>query len=127
MGELLADTIQRTEQERSPERLALERNRFLRAPVVIGVVSRIREAIPIPEWEQMLSAGACCMTMVIAAHAMGFVANWLTEWCAYHPLVQERLGLKPGERIAGFLYIGHPAAPLEERARPDLDALISRF
>jgi nitroreductase len=127
MGALLAEVIQETEPEQSPERLALERNRFLRAPVVIGVVSRIREAIPIPEWEQMLSAGASCMTMVIAAHAMGFVANWLTEWCAYHPLVQERLGLKPGERIAGFLYLGHSAVPLEERVRPNLDALISRF
>jgi nitroreductase len=127
MGELLAEVLQQTEQEQSPERLALERNRFLRAPVVIGVVSRVREAIPIPEWEQMLSAGASCMTMVIAAHTMGFVANWLTEWCAFHPLVQERLGLKAGERIAGFLYIGTSAVPLEERVRPNLDALISRF
>lgn len=127
MGELLAEAVLLTDPDESPERLALERNRFLRAPVVIGVVSRVRQAIPIPEWEQTLSAGASCMTMAIAAHAMGFVANWLTEWCAYHPLVQERLGLKPGERIAGFLYIGHPAVPLEGRVRPNLDALISRF
>jgi nitroreductase len=127
MGELLAAVIRETEPDASPERLLLERNRFLRAPVVIGVVSRVREAIPIPEWEQTMSAGACCMTMAIAAHAMGFVANWITAWCAYHPLVRERLGLKSGERIAGFIYIGHPAARLEERARPDLDALIARF
>jgi len=127
MGELLAQVIVESEPDASPERLALERNRFLRAPVVIGVVSRVREAIPIPEWEQMMSAGACTMSIVIAAHAMGFVANWITEWCAYHPLVRERLGLKPGERIAGFVYIGHPAAPLEERGRPNLDALITRF
>jgi nitroreductase len=45
------------------------------------------------------------MSMVIAAHALGFVANWITEWYAFHPLVRERLGLKPGERIAGFIYI----------------------
>jgi nitroreductase len=127
IGALLADVVQRTEPDASPERLALERNRFLRAPVVIGVVSRVRQGIPIPEWEQMMSAGACCMSMVIAAHGMGFVANWITEWCAYHPLVLEGLGLKSGERIAGFIYIGHPAAPLEERVRPDLDSLISRF
>lgn len=127
MGALLADAVQRTEPDASPERLAIEHNRFLRAPVVIGVVSRVREGIPIPEWEQVLSAGACCMTMVIAAHAMGFVANWITEWCAFHPLVREGLGLKSGERVAGFIYIGHPAAPLEERVRPDLDSLITRF
>jgi nitroreductase len=65
--------------------------------------------------------------MMIAATAMGFVANWLTEWYAYHPLVRERLGLKAGERMAGFIYIGHPAAPLEERPRPDVDAIVSRF
>ena len=127
MGELLAEAVRKTEPDASTERLALEKNRFLRAPVVIGVVSRVREGIAIPEWEQILSAGACGMSMVIAAHALGFVANWITEWCAYHPLVQEGLGLQSGERVAGFIYIGHPAAPLMERLRPDLDALISRF
>jgi nitroreductase len=127
MGELLAEALQRTEADVSPERLVLERSRFLRAPVVIGVVSRVREGIPIPEWEQLLSAGACCMTIVIAAHAIGFVANWITEWCAYHSLVHEGLRLKSGDRIAGFIYIGHPAAPLEERIRPDLDSLTTRF
>ena len=67
------------------------------------------------------------MNMLIAAHAMGFVANWITEWYAFHPLVHEGLGLKSGERIAGFIYIGHPAAALEERVRPDLDSLITSF
>jgi nitroreductase len=65
--------------------------------------------------------------MLIAAHALGYVANWLTEWCAYHPLVLERLGLKPGERIAGFIYIGKSAVPLEERARPDMEKIVTRF
>jgi len=127
MGELLVQAIRDSEPDAPSERLALERNRFLRAPVVIGVVSRVREAIPIPEWEQMMSAGACCMTMVIAAHSMGFVTNWITEWCAYHPRVREGLGLKSGERIAGFIYIGRPTVQLEERARPNLDSLITRF
>ena len=127
MGEILADVVRATEPDASPERLALERNRFLRAPVVIGVVSRVREGIPIPEWEQTLSAGACGMSIVIAAHALGFVANWITEWCAYHPLVREQLGLGSGERIAAFIYIGKPAAPIVDRPRPDLDSLITRF
>jgi nitroreductase len=65
--------------------------------------------------------------MLLAATALGFVANWITEWPAYHPLVKERLGLKSGERIAGFVYIGHPAAPLEERVRPDMDKIVMRF
>ena len=99
----------------------------MRAPVVIGVVSRARELLPIPTWEQQLSAGAVCMTIVLAAHAMGFVANWVTEWCAYHPKVLDRVGLKPTERIAGFIYIGHPAEPLEDRPRPPLESIVTRF
>jgi len=93
----------------------------------VAVVSRVREGIPIPEWEQVLSAGAVCENMLVASHALGFVANWITEWYAYHPRVKERLGLKSGERVAGFIYIGTSAAPLEERVRPDLDSLITRF
>ena len=125
-GKMIVDSLKQTETV-TAERAALEAGRFLRAPVVVGVVSRVREAIPIPEWEQQLSAGAVCQTMLIAAHALGFVANWLTEWYAYHPLVQERLGLKPGERIAGFIYIGKSAIALEERPRPDLGKIVTRF
>src|SRR3569832_162966 len=103
MGELLASTLRDTDPQATPDRLEQESQRFLRAPVVIAVVSRAREQIPIPVWEQELSAGAVCQTMLIAAHAMGFVANWLTEWYAYHPAVKQRLGLKPGERVAGYI------------------------
>jgi nitroreductase len=127
MGDILAECVGTAEREVTPERVALERGRFLRAPVVVGVVSRVREGIAIPVWEQQLSAGAACQNMLIAAHAMGFVANWITEWCAYNPCVLEKLGLKEGERIAGFIYIGSPAATLEERVRPDLDGLILKF
>ncbi len=127
MGRLLAECLAASEQGISEERLAAERGRFLRAPVVVAVVSRVREAIPVPEWEQILSAGAVCQNLLIASHALGYVANWITEWCAYHPRVKERLGLKTGERIAGFVYIGASTVPLEERARPDLDSLITHF
>jgi nitroreductase len=126
MGGILAECIA-GERDTSPERVEQERNRFMRAPVVIGVVSRIREQIPIPVWEQELSAGAVCMTIVLAAHAMGFVANWITEWCAYHPKVLASLGLKPTERIAGFIYVGHPVDPLEDRPRPPIESITTRF
>lgn len=127
MGELLVETLRADEPTLSPERAATERARFLRAPVVVAAISRVREAIPIPEWEQILSAGAACQTMVIASHALGFVANWITEWPAYHPVVRERLGLKSGERVAGFIYIGTPSVPLEERMRPEFDAIVTQF
>jgi nitroreductase len=91
------------------------------------VISAAREMHKIPVWEQELSAGAVCQNILIAAHALGFVANWITEWYAYHPKVKERLGLKPGERVAGFIYIGKAAEPLEERPRPEMDKIVSYF
>jgi len=124
-GEVLAACL--PNEEATPERQTMERGRFLRAPVVVGVVSRVREGIPIPAWEQQLSAGAVCQTMLVAATAMGFVANWLTEWYAFSAKIAESLGLKDGERIAGFIYIGKAAQPLEERVRPEIDKITTRF
>jgi nitroreductase len=65
--------------------------------------------------------------MLLAAHSLGFVANWLTEWCAYDAHVKEGLGLKPGERIAGFVYIGTSDVKLEERPRPNMDEIVTWF
>ncbi len=103
------------------------RARTTSAPVIIGVVSSARELIKIPVWEQELSAGAVCQNLLVAAHALGFVASWLTEWYAYHPMVKQKIGLKAGERMAGFVYIGTPAIELEERPRPDMGTIVTRF
>jgi nitroreductase len=126
-GETLAQCLKAAEPEVSEERLEIERRRFLRAPVVVSVISRAKDGIPIPVWEQQLSAGAVCQNMLIAATAMGYVANWITEWPAYDPFIAQSLGLGEGERVAGFVYIGTAAQPLEERARPDLDKLVTRY
>lgn len=127
LGEILVGALKTSEPDASEERITQERGRFLRAPLIIAAISRVREGIPIPEWEQILSAGAACQTLCIAAHAMGFVANWITEWPAYHPLVREALGLKSGERIAGFIYLGHPDAQLADRPRPAFEAIATRW
>lgn len=126
-GDVLAHAIATADPATSAERLSQERGRFLRAPVVIGVVSKPRTGVPIPEWEQVLSAGACCQTLLVAAHAMGFVANWITEWYAYDRNVLAAMGLAADERIAGFIYIGHPKEPLVERPRPDLSSIVTVF
>lgn len=124
-GDILAEVMQ-AEGERDKQ-VEEERGRFLRAPVVIAVVSAAREQHKIPVWEQELSAGAVCQNILIAATALGFVGNWITEWYAYHPAVKDRLGLKAGERIAGFLYIGTAKDDLEERPRPDMDRIVTVF
>jgi nitroreductase len=104
-----------------------ERGRFLRAPVVIAVISAAREQHKIPVWEQELSAGAVCQNILVAATALGFVGQWVTEWYAYHPVVKDRLGLKAGERVAGFIYLGTATEKLEERPRPEMKNIISWF
>ena len=125
MGAILGDVME-AEGERAKQ-VEEERGRFLRAPLVIGVISFARELHKIPVWEQELSAGAVCQNILIAATALGFTGNWLTEWYAYHPKVKERLGLKPGERVAGFVYIGTPTEKLEERPRPELKDIVTYF
>ena len=124
-GDILAAAAQ-ADGERDKQ-VEEERGRFARAPVVIGVISAVRELHKIPVWEQELSAGAVCQNILVAATALGFVGNWLTEWCAYHPAVKHGLGLKAGERVAGFIYIGTAKDELEERPRPEMATIVSWF
>ena len=95
-------------------------------PLCVAVVSRVTEG-KIPEWEQVLSSGAVCMNLLLAAGAMGYGANWITDWYSYDPQATALLGLGEGERIAGFVHIGTPIEPMLERARPDVAALTTRL
>lgn len=104
----------------SADMIQVEETRFLRAPVVIAVVSRAGPHVKIPEWEQVMSAGAVCLNMVMAANALGYVSNWLTEWMAYDERAHRILGIQPGEKVAGFIHIGSTDFPVVERPRPDL-------
>lgn len=94
------------------------------APTLVVVLSSPRPESHIPLWEQELSAGAVCMNLLHAAHANGFVAGWLTGWAAYSDAVRDAFGAAP-ERIVGFIFIGSPSQPLEERARPDRASIVS--
>ncbi len=96
------------------------------APTLVVVLSSPRPESHIPLWEQELSAGAACMNLLHAAHAMGFVGGWLTGWAAYSDAVRDAFGSAP-ERVAGFVFIGTPGQPVEERARPDPGRLVSRW
>ena len=96
------------------------------APLVVGVVARARPHAKIPEWEQVLSAGAACMNLVLAANAMGFGTSWLTEWFAYDRRILDALGLAADESVAGFIHVGRPLERPADRARPDLADIVSR-
>ena len=95
-------------------------------PLSVMVVSAPREGGK-PVWEQELSAGAVCTTLLIAAEAMGFGANWITDWYSYDAAAIRVLGLAAGEKVAGFIHLGTPAEAPLERQRPDLSALVSNL
>jgi nitroreductase len=126
-GEIIAEVFRAERADATPEQIAFERTRLARAPLVVAVVSRAAPHVKIPEWEQQLSAGAAAMSLVLAAHAMGFAASWITEWYGYDRRVLERLGLAATERIAGFVHIGRPCKPPEERERPQLNEIVTRY
>jgi nitroreductase len=109
----------------SAEMVQVEETRFLRAPVVIAVVSKAGPHVKIPEWEQIMSAGAVCFNMVIAANALGYVSNWLTEWMAFDERAHRVLGVEPGEKVAGFIHIGSTDFPVVERPRPNLADIVT--
>ncbi len=88
------------------------------APALVVALSSPRPESHIPLWEQELSAGAACMNLLHAVHAHGFAGGWLTGWPAFSDRVRDAFGQAP-ERIAGFMFIGTPGRPLDERPRPD--------
>jgi nitroreductase len=126
-GAAIVAAFQAKYPDSKPEQVEAERKRLARAPLVIAVVSRAGPHVKIPEWEQVLSAGAAAMNLVLAAHALGYGASWITEWYAYDRGVLAALGLRENERIAGFVHIGRPVQPPEDRPRPPLDEIATRF
>lgn len=126
-GEILADAFAAQEPEADTARLEKERARFERAPVVIGVVSCVDREHRTPEWEQVMTVGAVCQNMLIAASAHGFAAQWLTEWYAYDQSVCSAFGLTQEERIAGYIYIGTARENPKERQRVELAQIVSEY
>jgi nitroreductase len=93
---------------------------------LVVLISAPIENHKIPVWEQQLSCGTVGMNLLIAAHALGFVAGWVTGWRAYSPRVNAAF-CEPGERIAGFIFIGQPGRELEERPRPAFDDVVRKW
>ena len=127
LGEALATAFQADNPHASAEQLAVERQRFANAPLVIAVVSRVVPHVKIPDWEQVLSAGAVCMNLLNGANALGYGASWLSGWAAFDRRVLDTLGLKADERIAGFVHVGTARETPTDRDRPSLSDIVTRF
>jgi len=124
-GEVLAKAFEASDDDPSPARRETEANRFMRAPIVVAVICHLIEGSVVPEWEQILSTGAACQNLLIAANASGFSAQWITEWYAYDETVCSALGLEGSERVAGFIYIGTGQEQPSERDRPELKDIVT--
>jgi nitroreductase len=127
IGEALAHLVETVEGPQPDGRKQKERERFSRAPLVIGVVSSPKPHVKIPEWEMFLSGGAAAMSLLIAANGLGYGANWITNWYADLPEGRRLLGLAPQERVIGFVHIGSYDGPVPERPRPDVSKLYSDY
>ncbi len=127
-GDIVAERYHELHPGHGEETLEVQRNMFSRAPCVVGVVSAATTDHPkIPEWEQLMSAGAVCQNMLVAATAMGLGAQWISGWFAYDRQVLTAFGLADSERIAGFIYLGTPAQLQDDRPRPEPASLTTRF
>ena len=126
LARLLVDAY-RAERPQAPRGDTDALDQFARqAPALVVILSSPVTTSPIPLWEQELSAGAATMNLLHAAHAMGFAAGWLTGWPSFSDAVRDGLGAAP-ERIAGFVFIGTPARPLDERPRPEMARVVSHW
>jgi nitroreductase len=126
-GEVIAKIFAKKNPAAAAADIEVEKKRLTDAPLVIGVVSFTRPHPKVPAWEQELSAGASAMNIVTASTALGYGACWLTGWFAFDRDVLDGLGLKADERLAGFIHIGTPSKPNEDRPRPALSDIVTRF
>ena len=126
-GDIIKVRWQKLHPDHGAESLSFQASLFLRAPTVIAVVSKAGPHVKIPEWEQLLSAGALTQNMLLAAAALGVGAQWNTDWIAYDKEIMAAMGLSGSEKIVGFVYLGTPQTALEDRPRPDPESLIARW
>lgn len=127
-GKKLRSIFAKNNPDTDNDLLDFEQNRLTRAPLVIAVISTATPDNPkVPEWEQILTAGAVCQNILLASNALGFAGQWLSEWYAYDDEFLSHLGLSKDERIAGFIYIGTAGKEPAERGRPDIKELTQKW
>jgi nitroreductase len=119
IGEKLAALAEQRDGPLPEGRRKQELARFSRAPLVIGVVSSARDHPKIPQWEMFLSGGMAAMNLMLAANALGYGTNMITNWYSDVPEGRAILGLAPDERVIGFIHIGSYEGPVQDRPRPD--------
>ena len=125
---ILRSEFAKANPEATAEGLQFEEDRFCRAGAIFAVISTPKEHPKIPVWEMELSAGAVAMNLTIAAQALGYGAQWVTEWYAYNDALLAELGGRVGtDKIAGFIYVGSKSEAPKERRRPERETVIAHY
>ncbi len=127
IGEMLAWLAEKRQGGLGDVARMKEMERFSRAPLVIGVINTPRAHPKIPDWEKFLSGAAAAMNLLLAANALGFGANWITNWYSDDEEGRRILGLAPDERVIGFVHIGSFSGDIPERPRPDIEKIVSEY
>ena len=109
----------------SKEDIIFEENRFLRAGIVICIISSPVPHDKIPIWEMQLSSAAVCQNILLCAQSLGYAAQWITEWYSYDEVITQELTNNNDDRISGFIYIGKKENEPKERIRPELSKVVS--
>lgn len=124
VGQIFADVFKKNNPTASQEQVQSEANRPMRAPLLLIVSTRITNQ-KVPRIEQVLSGGAVCQNLIIATNALGYYAQWVTEWVAFDEDVKQRLGIDAEDEILGYIYIGSAEEAPTERERPNFDDIVT--
>lgn len=124
---VLARAFAREKPDAGEKLVAFEAEKAHRAPVIVAVISVRDPSSKIPAIEQLLSAGALCQNLLIAAGGLGHAAQWITEWPAYNADVKRALGAAETDDIVGFVHIGTAAEPPKERNRPEPGSIVAHW
>jgi nitroreductase len=126
LGELLAEGLKSRNPAAGPEMLEAERNKALRAPVIVIVMAVVQDNPNVPAIEQVVSAGAAAQNMLVASHALGLGGFWRTGAAAYDPLFKKALGAAEKDVIVGVLYLGTVATAGKEK-EPDPAGVVAEW
>jgi nitroreductase len=127
LGDLFAEALKRRDPNASDDVMKREREKALRAPMIVVVVARVQEHKSVPAVEQLIAAGIAAYNLLLGASGLGFGGMWRTGPAAYDEVVKTGLGVDTSETIVGFMYLGTPETPAPERKLPALDAFITRW
>jgi len=129
LAEACVEIFKRENPSAADVQIEVERQRPQRSPVLLVVTSHPdpQKFAKVPEIEQTLSSAAVCQNILIATRALGYDAQWVTDWPAYHPQIRVALGHQADTRIVGFIHVGTAVERPNERQRPEFDAIVSEW